>query len=77
MDDKYQTAFPCEVVTVRASGAVQRIETPGMSLRDYFAAAAMQGITSGRGSNEYWPYSSIAELAYKMADAMITERDEK
>lgn len=45
----------------------------GMSLRDYFAAKALQGFcadpkTSGRSGWE------IAEEAYQVADAMLSER---
>lgn len=50
---------------------------PGMTLRDYFAAAAMQAIQSraippsSGDSNEH-----IARLAYATADAMLQVRDE-
>lgn len=48
----------------------------GMSLRDYFAAAAMQGILAGRTS---WPETEQemkegAHAAYEVADAMLSER---
>ncbi len=46
---------------------------PGMSLRDYFAAAAMLAV---RGMA--WPQdmsgTSIAEAAYRIADAMLKVR---
>lgn len=42
----------------------------GMTLRDYFAAMAMQGLLS-RGSNDFY---DIPEIAYKIADAMLEER---
>ena len=46
-------------------------EYAGMSLRDYFAAKAMQGfIESGR----FIGIMSCAVDAYKMADAMLEER---
>lgn len=49
-----------------------KINPQPMDLRDYFAAAAMQGfISSGSKDREL-----IAELAYKQADAMIAEREE-
>lgn len=50
----------------------------GMSLRDYFAAKAMQGFASGVGDmclediEKSIPIS--AKLAYAMADTMIAER---
>ena len=51
----------------------------GMTLRDYFAAKAMQGMmTSARytgiiGVNNY--EHSIANQAYQMADAMLKARE--
>jgi hypothetical protein len=44
-----------------------------LSLRDYFAAAALQGLTAKTG------YSSVdlAKLAYRMAEAMMAERNKK
>lgn len=55
------------------------VDSPGMSLRDYFAAKAMQALTPictqdtlarGRPYEEY-----IAEKSYLMADAMLAERE--
>ncbi len=49
----------------------------GMTLRDYFAAKAMQAITSNvvtsQGAGQSWEY--IAQGAYLIADAMLKERD--
>lgn len=42
----------------------------GMSLRDYFAAKAMQGIQS----RVNWDTAAIARLAYEQADAMLEAR---
>ena len=51
----------------------------GMTLRDYFAAKAMQGM----GASEHWSANfdlklgsveQVAEIAYRMADAMLSER---
>jgi hypothetical protein len=47
---------------------------PGMTLRDYFAAKAMQCM----GELMTKPYSNLdstAEIAYKMADAMLKARE--
>ena len=43
----------------------------GMSLRDYFAAKAMQAFIQ-RGQFEY---EEFAKAAYYMADAMMKERE--
>jgi hypothetical protein len=45
-----------------------------MTLRDYFAAKAMQGIVS-RGIVEEVPLEVYASNAYKMADAMLRARE--
>lgn len=41
----------------------------GMTLRDYFAAAALQGF----GAN-HWTSEMTARAAYAFADAMLAER---
>lgn len=46
---------------------------PGMTLRDYFAAKAMQSVTLSIEPNEQ---KLIATAAYQMADAMLKAREE-
>ena len=46
----------------------------GMSLRDYFAAAAMQGIISDPKNRSILTELDISEEAYRQADAMIEHR---
>jgi hypothetical protein len=53
----------------------------GMSLRDYFAAKAMQGWLSTYADTTHPTQSAselkvFAKMAYKVADAMIAERAE-
>lgn len=48
--------------------------TGGMTLRDYFAAKAMQGIVSKEASHVSW-VEEYAKNAYKMADAMMKARE--
>ena len=48
----------------------------GMSLRDYFAAAAMQGMVAQPESGG-WPAEGIAKAAYQQADAMLKAREVK
>jgi hypothetical protein len=50
----------------------QRSE-PGMTLRDYFAAKAMQGISAN--STYDMRAEATAQWAYMQADAMIAERE--
>lgn len=50
----------------------------GMSLRDYFAAKAMQGILSNPSMIDYFDKSSfdwVAERANQLADAMLEARN--
>ena len=42
---------------------------PGMSLRDYFAAKAMQALAQGNY------FDATARQAYMIADAMLRERE--
>lgn len=44
---------------------------PGMTLRDYFAAKAMQGQVASEGEATA---EDMASWAYLMADAMLAER---
>lgn len=60
-DDKY--AFAC---------ASENGHQPGMTLRDYFAAQAMNGIV--RVTDKQMTEAEIAEDAYKLADAMLVAR---
>lgn len=53
-------------------------EEDGMSMRDYFAAKAMQGFIRGaRGmyGDVIDTDENIAKSAYAMADAMLAERE--
>lgn len=52
--------------------------TPGMTMRDYFAAKAMQSMIEKCGQydpvKESKTHKSVAEIAYQFADAMLLER---
>lgn len=68
---KNQPAFPLNVSSVNA------IEYSGMTLRDYFAAKAMQGAINARidpDGKVWWDAEDIARDAYITADAMLKER---
>lgn len=49
----------------------------GMTLRDYFAAAALQGICSNfpEAADAVGSRHGVAEDAYLIADAMLAERE--
>ena len=59
-------AFPAQFWDERATG---------MTLRDYFAAKAMQGLLSDPDWRIDLPFSATASAAYKMADAMLEARE--
>jgi hypothetical protein len=62
-------AFPTGIITDDKGVIIGG--SNGMTLRDYFAAKAMQAcITSGR----FHGYMDCASDSYKMADAMIVAR---
>jgi hypothetical protein len=65
-------AFPTPDVYTANGDAVQQ-GSPGMSLRDYFAAAAMQGLVL-KYSQRNRRYGNVARMAYSLADAMLKER---
>ena len=71
--NKGGSAFPYTV----ANGA--KSVDPGMTLRDYFAAKAMQGlIASPRGTPDGKDATDTyyAKCAYLMADAMLKAREQ-
>ena len=46
----------------------------GMTLRDYFAAKAMQGLLSRIGNDKMNVHDVLAQRTYQIADAMIEAR---
>lgn len=65
-------AFPAET---RAEYSGIATKQTGMTLRDYFAAAAMQGFLASE-TEEGTPIRNIGSGAYEMADAMLKAREE-
>ena len=63
---KNPQAFP-------VSGDWSQIKEKGMTLRDYFAAKAMEGSRSRNSRYETW--DDLAKDAYEIADAMLKARD--
>jgi hypothetical protein len=61
-------AFPSSEYDPRYN---RHVAIGGMTLRDYFAAKAMQTIAA----NPHWTEEGIAEAAYKQADAMLKARE--
>ena len=63
-----ERAFPCH-------GSMGEVTNDGMTLRDYFAAKAMQGISTNLATLREPNWLAMAEDAYKMADAMMKARE--
>ena len=49
-------------------------ENPGMTLRDYFAAKAMQALLSDSDWRQDMDFKDTAMAAYRQADVMMKER---
>jgi hypothetical protein len=69
MTDKHTPAFPVQSIYVEDQDTNSR----GMTLRDYFAAKAMQAILGAGISSDQ--YEDDAEQAYVIADAMLKARN--
>lgn len=71
-------AFPRSIVHVLTDGQVMGYEAEGMSLRDYFAAAALQGLTANPGAHKTGggtlTADDMASGSYELADAMLRAR---
>jgi hypothetical protein len=73
---KNTPAFPIQHQIIDANDINFKLGDSGMSLRDYFAAKALQGIcvNSGRNGYELDGEEQIAARAYLLADAMMKAR---
>jgi len=60
------SAFPTATLAQKTEG--------GMTLRDYFAAKAMQGFLASLPSDTTLYDSNVAKWSYEMADAMLEAR---
>lgn len=64
---------PWEVFGLKAD-ETQKIEFHGMTLRDYFAAKAMQAAATNPKGADGFTFKQRAEWAYQQADAMLEAR---
>ncbi|HHT5684734.1 TPA: hypothetical protein ACTZF9_004343 [Raoultella planticola] len=67
-------AFPRQQWEYDGQNNVLQYQEEGMTLRDYFAAKAMQGMLSNPAWN-HWSTEQHAEHAYGVADAMLKARE--
>ena len=75
MEENIETggpAFPCHPEIIPQKDR----DFAGMTLRDYFAAKAMQGFLTAEYAGTYRP-EVWAKEAYEMADAMLKAREVK
>lgn len=69
-------AFPGKSIHRNGMHSTQTINNPGMDLRDYFAAMAMNGLYAGRGGPvDPRHFPDDATMAYEIADAMMARRE--
>lgn len=68
-------AFPVASKMEKVGEVVTVTVHQGMSLRDWFAGLALQGLCAC--PNVEWPADEIALYAYKHADAMFVAREQK
>ena len=64
-----------EKTTLRTAPTIKDNLLNQLSLRDYFAGQALMGIVaSNQPAVERYTQERIADLSYKLADAMLTQR---
>jgi hypothetical protein len=73
-------AFPVLGTEYNSNYEVRELTTvdSGVSVRDYFAAKAMQACVEGHishfGHDNHWPPVDVSQYSYELADAMLAER---
>ena len=75
MRDDGGAAFPRQIDYRATDGCMMSKEEYGMSLRDYFAALALNGNLSCPESSG--TFEQVVKKAYEYADAMIAARKEE
>jgi hypothetical protein len=58
------------------AGATAMPVEPPITLRDYFAASALQGLTTRRPAGVPTSATELARFAFEIADAMLAARHE-
>lgn len=80
---KNEPAFPqFGFVGSLPDGTEETLHTGGMTLRDYFAAKALQGLCSKENVQDDFKHLDVNQLvkqiafdSYRMADAMLKQRE--
>jgi hypothetical protein len=71
--DKPESAFPSTFKSLHPDEA--QVHRWGMTLRDYFAAKAMQSILAREDGRFMTTLEFVGDKAYQYADAMIRARE--
>ena len=71
MKDTSGPAFP--VALPNGESYQGHLPHDGMTLRDYFAAKALQGMSANPYFDDY-EFDTVAEMAYAQADEMLAAR---
>lgn len=75
MNNKDMPAFPFGQISEATGQPVNGFYDPGMTLRDYFAAKAMQGILSN--PDVAYDPSDLAKVAVDFAEAALAELERR
>jgi hypothetical protein len=80
MQEKYDggSAFPTPKIVVNEQGQITgfAVDADGMTLRDYFAAKAMQSLIVAY-KDDHSVSDEISKRAYYYADAMLEAREQE
>lgn len=71
MNLRDRPAYPIVSYPVIHNGELYRMDTPGMTIRQRYAMAAMQGCVA----NGWQTPSIISEMAFDIADAMLQHEE--
>jgi len=69
------SAFPLMINKDAEQGSMEKWCNQGMTLRDYFASNALPNIIAMSDFTDHEIYLRISRTAFKIADAMIAERN--
>ena len=80
IDDKVDAAYEMRMEQVNHTIRTGGVATGGITVRDYFAAAALRAMSASPGCDDCAEdkiSKMLAKSAYSRADAMMHERDRK
>ena len=72
----HMAAFPVAFEVANGDGSKSTVYQMGMTLRDYFAAKALQGFMANKANPMHFQPKEDAAWAYAIADAMLKARQQ-